>query len=300
MKQCDTQTGCALPDSPNNISNESNSDISSQVNRESLNQVDIVFVTDPICSHCWAIEPAWRRLQLTFEFKTRYIHGGLLPGWQGFSDAANGISKPIDVIPHWQHVTKVSGQPIDPGMWADDPIDNSYILCRAAIAVRCIKPESESLFLRKMREAVLLKAQNATRPEILKSLAEQAGISAELFSEALQSIKVETIFLQERQEMLNLGARGFPSFIFLGKTVDKLVGMQSFEHLANRLLSHKKNKLVSRNLSDKQKLQSFDCWTLTEAAEVLQVNKTAAKPRLIDCGFVKSDFAGEDVWILSE
>jgi putative protein-disulfide isomerase len=82
----------------------------------------VVYVTDPICSGCWALEPAWRKLrhhhwQL---MDVRHVYGGLLPRWEGFADRGAGITAPTHVAPHWAGVAARTGQPINPAVWQTD------------------------------------------------------------------------------------------------------------------------------------------------------------------------------------
>lgn len=45
--------------------------------------IDLYYVTDPICSHCWAIEPALRRFVAQYGdyFHFHTVMGGLLEKW---------------------------------------------------------------------------------------------------------------------------------------------------------------------------------------------------------------------------
>lgn len=59
-----------------------------------IKKIDLYYVTDPICSHCWALEPTLRRFTKEygqyFNFKT--VMGGLLEKWHGGPvDPANDI-----------------------------------------------------------------------------------------------------------------------------------------------------------------------------------------------------------------
>jgi Predicted protein-disulfide isomerase len=69
--------------------------------------INLYYVTDPICSHCWAIEPVLRRFveQYGAYFNFHTVMGGLLEKWHdGPIDPANGIYKPADVAGHWREV----------------------------------------------------------------------------------------------------------------------------------------------------------------------------------------------------
>src|SRR5690625_1483808 len=49
-------------------------------------KVDVYYVTDPICPHCWALEPVLRRFEHEYgrHIDLKIVMGGLLPGWDGF------------------------------------------------------------------------------------------------------------------------------------------------------------------------------------------------------------------------
>lgn len=46
-------------------------------------KVDLYYVTDPICSHCWALEPVLRRFVMEYGayLNVRTVMGGLLNNW---------------------------------------------------------------------------------------------------------------------------------------------------------------------------------------------------------------------------
>ena len=62
--------------------------------------IDLYYVTDPICSHCWALEPTLRRFKEEYGhyFNFHTVMGGLLEKWDGGPvDPGNGIFGPADV-----------------------------------------------------------------------------------------------------------------------------------------------------------------------------------------------------------
>ena len=286
MLQCELEQGCVLPETKNLTH--------TQANRPT--KADVIFVTDPLCSHCWAIEPMWRRLNCNYQFTTRYIHGGLLPGWQGFADAGNGISGPLDVIPHWQYVADVYQQPINTSIWRDDPISNSYILCKAALVARHLLPKQESNFVRFMRERIFLYAKNLSDERLLMRCAEDFAFDPDVFLSLLHSAQINSLFMHEQNEMYGLGARGFPSIIFLSERPEKVVGSASYAALEAGLLVQNNPNVRKIELSDTQKLLSYRSWTLREATEVLQCTEASARYLLQGLGFKLSRIANADFW----
>src|SRR3954471_18399417 len=59
----------------------------------------VTYVTDPICSACWVMEPAWRTVSTRYAdlIEVTHVYGGLLPTWDGFADPGAGIRKAEDV-----------------------------------------------------------------------------------------------------------------------------------------------------------------------------------------------------------
>ncbi len=286
MNLCHESQGCPIP----NI-NPSTAESAIEY------KCQLIFVTDPICSHCWAIEPQWRRFQLNFDLNVRYIHGGLLPGWKNFGDARNGISSPLDVIPHWNQVAAQTGQPIDSQVWKNDPISNSYILCQSALAVRHLRPEKESLFVRLMREQIFLFAKNVAKEHKLQGLAASVGIDPNLFIETLNSHLIQSLFEREQKEMLQLGARGFPTLIFNDNPAVYCYGSESYAGL-ERATQHLKNTAPRKKfLTDSQKLNSFHSWTLKEATEVLQYPVDQTIQLLRENNFEPTTVALSQLWV---
>lgn len=91
--------------------------------------IEVYYVTDPICSHCWALEPVLRRFkeQLGHYFNFHTVMGGLLEKWSDEPvDPRNGISGPADVFGHWREVGEYSRMPIDGSLMLDNPVQSSY------------------------------------------------------------------------------------------------------------------------------------------------------------------------------
>ena len=87
---CDLETGICGPGGDDTATMEF-IDFSAQ-----KKTVELYYVTDPICSHCWALEPVLRKFvdQYGHYFNMHTLMGGLLENWDGFADVSNGISSP--------------------------------------------------------------------------------------------------------------------------------------------------------------------------------------------------------------
>ncbi|MBM7599635.1 putative DsbA family dithiol-disulfide isomerase [Virgibacillus halotolerans] len=201
--------------------------------------IDLYYVTDPICSHCWALEPVFRRFQKQYGhyFTAHTVLGGLLENWDGFADVKNGISGPSDVAEHWREVGVHSRMPIDGSLWYDNPVESSFIPSRVFKVIQKQDEQLANHFLRKAREAVFAFNQNIGDENVLTAIVNQIGLDgANIVEEASQS---------SAQELLNedftlagqLGARGFPTIIMVNEENKgvKIVGARSLQDYENGL-----------------------------------------------------------------
>lgn len=211
---CDLESGvCTLPGNEAAPSRTAATSPGPQADR-----TRITYVTDPICSACWILEPAWRSLTERYRdlIDVRHVYGGLLRGWQGFHDAGNGIRRPEDVAHHWDEFSERSGQPINSSVWWSDPLDSSYPPSIALAAVRLLAPEAEEAFLRRMREELFLNGRNIARPEVLDELVTELGLPVAPYRELVEKGAATAEFERDLVLTHELGARGFPTLILEG------------------------------------------------------------------------------------
>jgi putative protein-disulfide isomerase len=137
-------------------------------------RVEITYYTDPFCCWSWALEPQWRRLRYEFAglIKWKYVMGGLIPDWQSYRDPMNSINRPAQMGPLWMEASQVSGMPIQDELWSVDPPASSYPAC---IAVKTAALQSEAaaeVYLRAVREALMIESKDVARKEILLDIAD--------------------------------------------------------------------------------------------------------------------------------
>lgn len=174
-------------------------------------KVNLYYVTDPICSHCWAIEPTLRRFveQYSHYFDFHTVMGGLLEKWHdGPIDPANGIYKPADVAGHWREVGEHSRMPIDGSLMIDNPVQSSYPASRVFKVIQKNYDEATAFnYLRRAREALFAFNQNISDPSALIEIVNNLGLGGEaIVNEAEQPIGQQ--LLNEDFELTrNLGDR---------------------------------------------------------------------------------------------
>ncbi|MEH7523127.1 DsbA family protein [Bacillus sp. JJ1503] len=229
--------------------------------------VNLYYVTDPICSHCWAIEPNLRRFveQYGDYFNFHTVMGGLLEKWHdGPIDPANGIYKPADVAGHWREVGEYSRMPIDGSLMIDNPVQSSYPPSRVFKVIQ--KNHSDALafeYLRRAREALFAFNQNISDTSVMIEIVNKLGLNGEaIVNEAEQPIG-QQLLNEDFALTRSLGARGFPTIIMINEENKgvKIVGGRPFEYYVDGLkkalnveeLQPKQQPTLS-NLLEKEKL----------------------------------------------
>ncbi|MBR2564364.1 MAG: DsbA family protein [Paenibacillus sp.] len=179
----------------------------------------LYYATDPICSHCWALEPVLNRFieEYGHYFDVEIKMGGLLASWQGFSDGANGIQKSSDVAEHWREVGVYSRMPIDGSLWVDHPIQSSYPPSRVFKVIQREHPGKEQVFLRRAREAVFVFNQNIGEDEVLVAIVDQLGLNGKEIVDAAAQQSAQDLLEEDFEMTARLGVRGFPSIILVNK-----------------------------------------------------------------------------------
>jgi predicted DsbA family dithiol-disulfide isomerase len=260
----------------------------------------VLFATDPICSHCWAMEPAWRRFLYLYRehVEVTHLYGGLLPGWDGFRDSG-GIRQPADIPPHWVEVAERYGQPIDPSVWLTDPLDSSSPASVAAHAVRALAPEREDDYLRRVRQALFLEARNIARPEVLVSCAADIGLDPARFETALRAPASEAAFADDLVQKHTLGIRGFPTLIVSGPGSEQpwvMRGSQPFFRLERALEKVLGELPPPREVRVNGVIEEDRSGTTREFAEVLGLDSEATEAALRQAGARSRPLAGSHLW----
>jgi predicted DsbA family dithiol-disulfide isomerase len=184
--------------------------------------VEIVYYTDPLCCWSWAFEPQWRRLRYEFgnSISLRYCMAGLIPSWKTFHDVTNSVSRPAQMGPIWMEASHLSGQPIQNYIWMKDPPASSYLSC---IAVKCAELQSATageIFLRKLREAIMIEGKNIALQSIISDVAHKFSeqqpelFDATQFEIDLTGDEGKEAFRADLEEVQSLKISRYPTLIF--------------------------------------------------------------------------------------
>lgn len=203
--------------------------------------INLYYVTDPICSHCWALEPVLRRFleQYSHYFNFHTVMGGLLEKWgDGPVDPANGISGPADVAGHWREVGEYSRMPIDGSLMIDNPVQSSYPPSRVFKVIQKHHNDEKAYeYLRRAREELFAFNRNIADPSVMIDIVTKLGLDGEaIVKEAEQPIG-QQLLNEDFALARSLGVRGFPTTIMINEENKgvKIVGGRPLEYYVEGL-----------------------------------------------------------------
>ncbi|WKA55460.1 DsbA family protein [Planococcus shixiaomingii] len=230
---CDLETGVCGP------AGEAEMEIIDFNQPEKL--VTLYYVTDPICSHCWAIEPVLRRFveQYGDHFNFQTVMGGLLEKWHdGPIDPANGIYKPADVAGHWREVGEHSRMPIDGSLMIDNPVQSSYPASRVfKVLEKKHGAATANEYLRRAREALFAFNQNISDSAVNIEIVNQLGLDGKAVVDEAEQTIGQQLLNEDFALSRKLGARGFPTIIMINEENKgvKIVGGRPIESYVDGL-----------------------------------------------------------------
>jgi len=197
--------------------------------------IELYYVTDPICSHCWALEPVLRRFkeQYGHYFNFHTVMGGLLEKWSDEPvDPRNGISGPADVFGHWREVGEYSRMPIDGSLMLDNPVQSSFPPSRVFKVIQTNYNDALAYdYLRRSREDLFVFNRNIADASIMIDIVNQLGLDGEAIVRDAEQQTSQQLLNEDFSLARSLGVRGFPTIIMVNKDNKglKIVGSRPLE-----------------------------------------------------------------------
>ena len=203
--------------------------------------IELYYVTDPICSHCWALEPTLRRFKEQYGqyFNFHTVMGGLLEKWDGGPvDPANGIFGPKDVAGHWREVGEYSRMPIDGTLMIDNPVQSSYPPSRVYKVIQKNHNNDKAYeYLRRAREALFAFNQNIADTSVMTEIVNSLGLDGTAIVKEAEEQMGHQLLNEDFALARTLGVRGFPTIIMVNEENKgvKIVGSRPLENYVSGL-----------------------------------------------------------------
>lgn len=263
-------------------------------------RVTITYVTDPICSACWAMEPAWRTVQHRYGdlLDVRHVYGGLLPGWDGFADPANGIHGHEHVAEHWREMAEHTGQATAVSVWDTDPIPSSFPPSMVLVAARDVAPELAETALRKLREELFVHGRNIARPDVWRDALAAAGVDVAEVEARLGDGRARDLFIADLQLARSLRATAFPTLV-VEADGDRITlrGTQGLARLERVITEAAGVRPVAPSATIEEAVTSLGVGTTAEYAAFTGGGGAETERALRDAGLTARSLPGGTVWL---
>lgn len=173
----------------------------------------LYYVHDPMCSWCWAFQPAWKALRslLPGTIGVRYLLGGLAPD----SDTPMPEAMQQTIRAHWRRIEQVvPGTLFNYDFWQQcTPRRSTWPACRAVIAARAQDAQAEEGMIRRIGEAYYRDARNPSDDAVLIDCALALGLDGERFRHDLHAPETRRQLADEIELARKMGVTGFPSLV---------------------------------------------------------------------------------------
>ncbi|MFA5006104.1 MAG: DsbA family protein [Candidatus Izemoplasmatales bacterium] len=201
-------------------------------------RIKMLYFTDPVCSHCWALEGTMNR------FKHEYAAVlDVVTVMGGMFDDPLSKSEADDMAEHWTEVGLYYNIPIDGRIWKTTGVATTWPASIAFLVLDGKDPVRAARFLRIVREAVFLERRDIGDRAVLADLLRKVGADADAVVEFAYSPQGRDLLLANMKPMVELGIEGYPAVVFMndaGEAV-KVVGARSFETYRKAMLKMMKS-----------------------------------------------------------
>lgn len=197
--------------------------------------LELIYVGDPMCSWCWGFAPVLERLRDHYELPVRTVVGGLRagPGAQTLDDGLRSF-----LAHHWQQVHEASGQPFDGSVLErQDWVYDTEPACRSVVVVRRLAPDRTLAWFTRIQRAFYVEGRDVTDPGVHAELVGEVGVDPRVFADRMASEEARERTRSDFAEARQLGAMGFPTLVFRDgdDTVTVTRGFVPFAQLEPRL-----------------------------------------------------------------
>ncbi|WP_238985082.1 ClpXP adapter SpxH family protein [Bacillus kwashiorkori] len=191
--------------------------------------LELFLFIDPLCQHCWALEPIIKKLLLEYSqyFSLTYVLTGKLQHLNPLPKKVKRIStspRPYDHNRPCPHCENVAGQ---------HGITSPFL---ASIAIKAAELQGRKAgirFLRKLQEYLFLKGENITDVNILLECAKEVQLDVHEFQNDIHSVSTSNAFQCDIQISNEMGVEEIPSLVLFNNNSEqpglKVTGVHQYE-----------------------------------------------------------------------
>lgn len=207
------------------------------INSESLTSPRLIYLTDPMCSWCWAFSPEIETLRRLFADSVKFelIAGVLRTGGQTLSSEQGA-----KLGNYWQRVMDKTGQQFNVDFKPESTFCyDTEPACRAVVTLRTQLPGREWEYLAALQEAFYVRHQDITCARVLADVANTVtGVDTEAFVIQMQSSEMREQLQNDLTRRFEYGIDGFPALLWVQaeKTVMLAHGYQTADQITPMLL----------------------------------------------------------------
>lgn len=174
--------------------------------------LEFVYVGDPMCSWCWGFAPALEELESRYAIPLRVVMGGLRTGPDAEPMDAAARTR---LAAYWADVAERTGQPFSTAAlerdgWRYDTGPS----CRAVVTMRELAPKETLRWVARIHRAFYVEGVDVTDPAVFRDLLDGFDVDADRFAHHLGEDATAVRTRQDFEEARSYGATGFPTLLF--------------------------------------------------------------------------------------
>jgi len=174
--------------------------------------LEFVYVGDPMCSWCWGFAPVLERMEVVYDIPLRVVVGGLHPG-----PRAEALDDRLEeyLAHHWHQVEEASGQPFDHGFLKrrDGWVYDTELPAIGVVTMRSFDERAAPAFLTRLHRAFYVEGVDITDPGEYRLLLDGFEVDPGVFVERLGSEEMRSRAWADFAEARSLGVAGFPTLL---------------------------------------------------------------------------------------
>ena len=174
--------------------------------------LEFIYVGDPMCSWCWGFAPVLERMTEVYEIPMRVVVGGLRPGGEG-EELDDRVAATL--AHHWEQVEHASGQPFDHSFLKrrDGWVYDTEVPAIAVATMREQSPDDTLRFHTRLQQAFYAEGIDITDRAVYSDLLDGFGVDTDKFMDLFGSNEMQKRAWQDFAEARSYGATGFPTLI---------------------------------------------------------------------------------------